>query len=419
MLSFFRRHPFLRGQVMVLGVAIVTALVFAGCNNPAGDGSPDGDTNVDPSSDGASETEILPAPLVDPGGGTFELAPTVTVSAVEEAEVIRYTLDGSEPDAESTPYEEAIQIPVSRDPVELRTRAFTAGDDDGGGVAAESYTVERGPTLTIEVVGAGTVTAAPDNRVYRWDETVSLTASPDEGYSFDGWSEEISEDNVNIDLLMDDHYAITASFVESGPAAAHALRGSIVINEVLPDPTGADGSVDTDGNGSAADQDEYVELYNAGDSEVDLAGMVLWDAGYGDWFTFPENSVLASEAHALIVGGVQEGGSLPDVPEDGLALHAERSGSVLNNGSDNVVLFDPETDSYVQLRYNGDDPDDPVADYAGFSSSAEIVDGVEDWGDDVDGVSLGRRPDGTGAAIVHSEDGGPAASPGTSNSIAP
>ena len=49
------------------------------------------------------------APVINPNGGTFENEVTVTITA-EEADEIRYTLDGSNPDAESTLYAEPIVI---------------------------------------------------------------------------------------------------------------------------------------------------------------------------------------------------------------------------------------------------------------------------------------------------------------------
>ena len=49
------------------------------------------------------------APVIEPNGGEFENEVTVTITA-EEADEIRYTLDGSNPDAESTLYAEPFVI---------------------------------------------------------------------------------------------------------------------------------------------------------------------------------------------------------------------------------------------------------------------------------------------------------------------
>lgn len=50
---------------------------------------------------------------------------------------------------------------------------------------------------------------------------------------------------------------------------ADMLLGGIVINEIIVDPNGAS-NFDTDGNGIADDEDEYVELFNASASAVDI-----------------------------------------------------------------------------------------------------------------------------------------------------
>jgi hypothetical protein len=218
-------------------------------------------------------------------------------------------------------------------------------------------------------------------------------------------------------LVMDTDKSVTAHFapLEPPPGLTHSLRGGIVVNEILPDPTGSTSSIDTDGSGSAEDSDEFIELYNAGTAPIDVAGLAVWDAGYGNWFTFPPDSVVDAGGTALLVAGVQTGGALPPVADGSLAFDAGRGGSVMNNGSDNIVISDPQTGSYLHLTYNGDNADAPHADYDGFPADATVVDGVEDWGSDVDGVSLGRFPDGTGAPAVHNDGRVEEATPGAPN----
>ena len=67
---------------------------------------------------------------------------------------------------------------------------------------------------------------------------------------------------------------------------ADALRGGIVINEILVDPNGSI-NFDTDNDGAAFETDEYVELYNASGGPINIGGLQLWDQGLGNWFTFP------------------------------------------------------------------------------------------------------------------------------------
>ena len=62
---------------------------------------------------------------------------------------------------------------------------------------------------------------------------------------------------------------------------ADALFGSIVLNEVMPDPNSATGATgprfDTDGSGSTTPVDEFIEIYNSGPTAVNIGGLQLWD----------------------------------------------------------------------------------------------------------------------------------------------
>ena len=195
------------------------------------------------------------------------------------------------------------------------------------------------------------------------------------------------------------------------------LRDGIVINEFLPDPNGVD-NFDTDGNGTAAAVDEFVELYNAGPVAVDIGGLELWDPGADRWFTFPAGVSLPPASFALVIVGVQMGGELPQLPAGSLAFDAGRSSGVLNNGGDNLVLYDPVGDAYLQLIYSGAAVDDPVVggNFASFSTSAQRVGEVAVAGDSAEGTSLTREPDGTGTFQLHTLVNGALASPGVSAS---
>jgi len=190
---------------------------------------------------------------------------------------------------------------------------------------------------------------------------------------------------------------------------ADALLGGIIINEVLVDPNGAN-NFDTDGNGTAAAVDEYVELYNSSGAAIDIGGLELWDAGVGNWFTFPTGTILQPGGHAMVMSGVQSGGSLPSGGPDDLFFDVGRGSALINNGGDNIVVYDPNADEYIQAMFNGDAQDNPPTDYAGFSGSATRVGFGEDFGNDQDGFSIQRDGDGADTFV---NDQTP--TPGTSN----
>lgn len=175
------------------------------------------------------------------------------------------------------------------------------------------------------------------------------------------------------------------------------LLGGIAINEVLVDPNGAN-NFDTDGNGNAQGGDEFIELINTSGSAIDISGLEFWDAGRDNWFTFPPGTVLQPDAVAVVVRNVSGAGSLPAVTGNDLAFDANFGSNVFNNGGDNLVVYDPTNDEFIQATYNGDALDDPTATppntYAGFSPTATRVGAGEDFGTDNDGISIQRIPSG-------------------------
>jgi uncharacterized repeat protein (TIGR02543 family) len=66
--------------------------------------------------------------------------------------------------------------------------------------------------VTVQVVGGGSVTRAPDQPDYPYGSTVDLTAVPDVGYSFAGWSGDAGGTANPLTVLIDDSKTITATF---------------------------------------------------------------------------------------------------------------------------------------------------------------------------------------------------------------
>lgn len=192
---------------------------------------------------------------------------------------------------------------------------------------------------------------------------------------------------------------------------ADSLLGGIVINEILVDPNGAL-NFDTDGNGTASAVDEFVELYNSAATAIDISGLQLWDAGVGNWFTFPPGTILQPGAHAMVMTGLQPGGSYPAGAPGDLFFDAGRGAALINNGGDNVVVYDPANDAFIQAAFNGDAFDDPtlgLGGYSGFSATATQSGSGEDFGADTDGQSLQRLGDGTDSFVSDTP------TPGTTN----
>jgi uncharacterized repeat protein (TIGR02543 family) len=80
--------------------------------------------------------------------------------------------------------------------------------EDGGGSGLPEY------MLDATASGMGTVTIDPEQVTYTSGQTVTLTAVPDAGYQFDGWSGDISGSTNPVSVTMDADYNIIANFGE-------------------------------------------------------------------------------------------------------------------------------------------------------------------------------------------------------------
>ncbi len=68
-------------------------------------------------------------------------------------------------------------------------------------------------TLTINIIGNGSVEKDPDLPIYQEGTVVTLTAIPDPGWAFHHWSGGASGPNNPVDIIMDSDKTVTAHFV--------------------------------------------------------------------------------------------------------------------------------------------------------------------------------------------------------------
>lgn len=99
------------------------------------------------------------------------------------------------------------------------TYYFKVSSADGAGNMAqsqeESFETESGPVaygLTVTTNGQGTVQINPNKPTYQNGEVVTLTAIPDNGYQFAGWSGDASGTANPIQITMNGNKSVTASF---------------------------------------------------------------------------------------------------------------------------------------------------------------------------------------------------------------
>jgi uncharacterized repeat protein (TIGR02543 family) len=101
-------------------------------------------------------------------------------------------------------------------------------------------------TLTVNSVGNGEVIVDPDRDVYSWDEVVTLTATADPGWSFTGWSGDLSSSTNPITVTMTGNRVITATFTQDEYTLTVSTVGS--------------GSVDRDPDQAPYHYDDVVTL---------------------------------------------------------------------------------------------------------------------------------------------------------------
>jgi hypothetical protein len=81
-----------------------------------------------------------------------------------------------------------------------------------------NYTPTAPPqyTLTVNVVGNGSVALNPAGGTYEAGTVVTLTATPDSGWLFSNWSGDLSGSTNPTTITMNSNKTVTATFIEEG-----------------------------------------------------------------------------------------------------------------------------------------------------------------------------------------------------------
>lgn len=146
-------------------------------------------------------------------------------------------------------------------------------------------------TLTINTLGSGSVSANPPGP-YNPGDLVTLTASPDAGWSFSSWSGNLTGYANPETLIMSDNYTVTATFDQAGYAGVTgdsrtvteptfpsvcttlvAQQSSGSLDQTLFDTTRLQAALDSCPAGQA------VELSASGGNDSFLTQPIIIDAG--------------------------------------------------------------------------------------------------------------------------------------------
>jgi hypothetical protein len=137
-----------------------------------------------------------------------------------------YTLDGSEPSLNSTPY--TVPFTITRSSV---VRQFFLSEDftETGTVEAVSLQIVPTFTLSTPVTGSGQVERTPSNARYLQDEVVGVKAVPADGWRFARWEVDLSGAFPDRNVAMSRDKTVRAVFeaIPRYTLAAAAKGGSV------------------------------------------------------------------------------------------------------------------------------------------------------------------------------------------------
>jgi predicted glutamine amidotransferase len=117
--------------------------------------------------------------------------------------------------------------------------------------------IEPQYSLTINVIGSGSVAKNPDKSTYKYGESVILTASPTAGWSFLYWSGDLSSNDDTATITMDGDKVVFARFIQEGTCIDSTINGNdgLLYGGITQGVTGEiDGAYEFDGI------DDYIEV---------------------------------------------------------------------------------------------------------------------------------------------------------------
>ncbi len=126
---------------------------------------------------------------------------------------------------------------------------------------------------------------------------------------------------------------LSGTWTESAPTPGAEAPSPFVINEILADPA-LDLAGDANGDGIRdSSEDEFIEIVNVLDVDIDLSGAVLSD-GAADRHVFPDGSVVGAQCSIVVFGGGSPTGVF-----GGAAVQTASTGFLgFNNGGDSATL---------------------------------------------------------------------------------
>ncbi len=202
-------------------------------------------------------------------------------------------------------------------------------------------------TLDVQPAGAGRIhisTIEPSEIQYPWSGVyfkgvpVKITAIANPGYTFNHWGPNslFTSNNYSADLSITPtvNSAFTAWFT------GNAVSDAIEVSEIM---VNAENSIDSD---------DWIELHNKLNVELNIGGMTLSDSSYFNNYTFPLNTKIPANGYIVVARDTaQFHAQYPSVTSFTGPL-----GFSLNNTTETIFLKDHNNNEVLHISYTTTQP---------------------------------------------------------------
>jgi len=150
----------------------------------------------------------------------------VTATFAQDEYTLTVNIDGNgsvtkDPDQDTYHYNDVVQLTATPDPGwkfvdwsgDVTGTNTTENITITGDMAVTATFTEEEYTLTVNIVGNGSVTKEPDQATYHYNDVVQLTAFPDPDCLFAGWSGDFSGTNNPDSVTISGNMTITVTFL--------------------------------------------------------------------------------------------------------------------------------------------------------------------------------------------------------------
>ncbi len=317
------------------------------------------------------------------GMSIWEVADSAVYRAAYALQVRYANLYGNEWQAEGDDewmlpfFDEAYGTNWSND----QPRLWKHGKNAGWGYVTLVQSTSTQYTLSTEVDGSGMVTFEPAGGIYNEGTIITLTASPADGWKFDGWSGDLSGLTNPTTMTMEGNKNVTAIFTQSSPKPQFTLS----VN------TWGSGTVTLDPPGGVYDEGTTVDLIATPDAGWMFNG---W-SGDLTGSTNPTTMTIDSDKN-ITVNFVQTSSHTKVIeltPTDDSYVVSGKYKKDNYNGDSKLRMLDDKgwkNDHHMYLKFDLNGVSAPILSASlnlycqGFSSNAEISASVysveaDDW----------------------------------------